>query len=411
MVEKGGCLALVGLMLTFAVVKANAQATQPMALPLMPSSVAFDAAGNLYFSDAQRQEVYESSLAGVLTAVAGDGVQGFSGDGGAAASAELNAPQGVAIGADGTLYISDTGNERIRAVSAGIIRTFAGNGIKGYAGDGGAAMSAEFSGPTALAVDAAGGLLVCDEGNERVRRIDAGIIQSVAGNGVQGFGGDGGAATLAQLDGPRGVAVGADGRIFVADAHNERIRAVAVNGVISTIAGNGLAGYSGDGGLATAAELAMPRGLMVTPGGAVVFADSNNQRIRMVDGAGKISTIVGSGVQGQAGDGGAAGAVAMNSPRGVAVSWFGAPVYADALSRLVRESVANGGVYVPAGLTTGRSSVVTLSVSESNGQTSAVATVKGSVGTPRGRWNCWMADLFLPLRRWWAGSRSSLDRR
>jgi len=373
----------IAVLLAIASIQANAQA---IALPLLPTSVAYDAAGNLYFADTNRHEVYESSLAGVLSVVAGDGVQGYSGDGGAATGAELDSPQGVAIGPDGTLYISDTGNERIRAVSGGVIATFAGNGSAGFAGDGGAAVSASLRGPNALAIDASGALLVCDAGNERVRRISAGVIQTIAGNGTQGFAGDGGAATSAELDTPMGLAVGAGGQIYVADAHNNRIRVIAANGTIGTFAGSGVQGYTGDGGAATAAELALPRGLMVTPAGAVIFADSNNQRIRMVSAGGTITTIAGSGVQGVASDGNPATAAAMNSPRGVAISSFGAPMYADALNQLVRESIANGNAYVPAGLAPSRTSSVALTVSPSatNGQTNASVTVAGSAGTPQG---------------------------
>jgi sugar lactone lactonase YvrE len=378
----GIVVALISMLLVLATWRADAQeTTPPVPMPLLPSSVAFDAAGNLYFADTNRHVVYESSLAGVLSIVAGDGVQGFAGDGGAATSAELNAPQGVAVGPDGTLYIADTGNERVRAVSGGMITTFAGNGSVGFAGDG-AATSATFRSPNALAIDASGALLVCDSGNERVRRISSGVITTAVGNGIQGFAGDGGLAIHAELDTPMGLATGTDGRIFVADSHNQRIRVIATNGVISTFAGNGAAGYAGDGGPASEAELALPRGLMVTPSGAVIFADSNNQRLRMVDSSGMITTIAGSGVQGAASDGLSVGTVAMNSPRGVASSSFGAPVYADALNQMVRESVANGNVYVPAGLAPDRSTQVALTAS--NGQTDAVVTVGGSVGTPQG---------------------------
>jgi sugar lactone lactonase YvrE len=381
----GIVVALIGLMAVLVTGQANAQGTTlPVVMPLLPTSVAFDAAGNLYFSDTNRQVVYESSLAGVLSIVAGDGVQGFGGDGGAATNAELNAPQGVAVGPDGTLYIADTGNELIRAVSGGVITTFAGNGSVGFGGDGGAATSATFRSPNALALDASGALLVCDAGNERVRRISAGVIQTVAGNGMQGFSGNGGAATSAELDSPTGLAVGSDGRIFVADSHNQRIRSIAMNGVINTFAGNGVAGYAGDGGPATAAALALPRGLMVTSSGAVIFADSDNQRLRMVNASGVITTIAGNGVQGATSDGVPVGTVAMNSPRGVASSSFGAPVYADALNQMVRESVGNGNVYVPAGLVPARTTQVTLSASLSNGQTDAVVTVGGSAGTAQG---------------------------
>jgi sugar lactone lactonase YvrE len=358
--------------------------SQTVALPLLPTSVAYDAAGNLFFADTNRNEVYESSLSGVLTVVAGNGVQGFGGDGGAATAAELNSPQGVAVGADGTLYIADTGNERIRAVSGGVISTFAGNGSVGFAGDGGVALSAAFRLPNALAVDASGALLVSDAGNARVRRISGGVISSVVGNGVQGFAGDGGAAVAAEIDTPMGLAVGPDGRVFVADSHNDRIRVVGTDGKIATFAGSGVRGFAGDGGAATGARLALPRGLIVTGGGAVIFADSNNQRIRMVSAGGTITTVVGSGVQGAVSDGVAAGVVGMNSPRGVAVSGFGSPVYADALSGLVRESIASAGVVVPAGLAPGRVSTVTLSALEAAGQVSATASVVGLVGTPQG---------------------------
>jgi sugar lactone lactonase YvrE len=381
----GMAVALIGMLLVLATGQADAQALiPPVAMPLLPVSVAFDAAGDLYFADTNRHVVYESSLAGVLSVVAGNGVQGFAGDGGAATSAELNAPQGVAVGPDGTLYIADTGNQRVRAVSGSLIMTFAGNGDAGFAGDGGTAGNAAFRLPNALAVDASGALLVCDAGNQRVRRISSGLIATIVGNGTQGFAGDGGAATSAELDTPMGLTVASDGRIFVADAHNQRIRVIATGGIISTFAGTGVAGYAGDGGQATLAELSLPRGLMVTAGGEVLFADSNNQRIRMVDSSGTITTIAGSGVQGAATDGVAAAAAELNSPRGVALSSFGAPVYADALSHLVRESVANGNVYVPAGLVPARTSLVTLNMSSSSGQTSAVVQVAGSAGTAQG---------------------------
>ena len=149
----GIVVALISMLLVLATGRAEAQTTSlPVEMPLLPSSVAFDAEGNLYFSDTNRQVVYESSLAGVLSIVEGNGVQGFGGDGGAATGAELNAPQGVAVAPDGTLYIADTGNEVIRAVSDGVITTFAGNGSVGFGGDGGTPASATFRWPDALAI-------------------------------------------------------------------------------------------------------------------------------------------------------------------------------------------------------------------------------------------------------------------
>jgi hypothetical protein len=363
---------------------AQAQTAPP--LPLLPNGVAYDAAGNLYFADTDRHQVYESSLAGILSVVAGSGSQGFSGDDGAATSAQLDSPQGIAIGPDGTLYIADTGNQRIRAVRNGQISTFAGNGTAGFAGDTGPALAAEFNGPSALAIDAAGALLVCDSLNHRVRRIRSGTITTLAGTGTQGFAGDGAAATAAELDTPSGVAVGADGRIYLADSHNDRIRVIALDGTISTFAGSGTRGFSGDGSTATAASLSLPRGLMVTSAGALLFADSNNQRVRMVDARGIIATTVGSGVQGSSKDGNASSTAALDTPRTVAVSTFGSPVFVDAHNGQVRESVANGNLYVPAGFAPSRTSTVSLTAPSTANYAglSATVSVSGVAGTPQG---------------------------
>ena len=350
-------------------------------LPLLPSGIAYDAAGNLYIADTNRHVVYESSLAGVLTVVAGSGVQGFGGDGGAATAAMLNSPQAVAVASDGTLYIADTGNQRIRTVTpAGVISTFAGTGERGFGGDGGPATQAEFSQPVALALDASGALLIADSGNHRVRRVSSGAISTVAGSGVQGFGGDGAAATAALLDTPSGVAVMADGRIVIADSHNQRLRVFAANGTMATLAGTGAAGFSGDGGAATQAKLSLPRGLVAMPDGSVVFADSNNQRLRSVSATGIITTIAGNGVQGVATDATAGASASLNTPRGVASSSFGAAVFADTPNRLVR-ALVNGDVYSAAGLVNSRTTLVTLS---SVTPAAASVSVTGAVGTPQG---------------------------
>jgi hypothetical protein len=363
-----------------------ARAQSPPPLPLLPNGVAYDAAGNLYFADTNRHQVYESSLAGVLSVVAGSGSQGFSGDGGPATSAQLNSPQGVAIGPDGTIYIADTANQRIRAVLKGQITTIAGNGIAGFSGDAGPALGAEFNNPTALSVDTTGALLVCDSANHRIRRIASGTITTIAGNGTQGFAGDGGAATAAELDTPSGLAIAADGRVYIADTHNNRIRAIALDGTISTVAGIGAPAYSGDGGPATAAELAQPRGLLATSAGTLLFADSSNHRLRMVDANGLITTIAGSGVQGSSLDATSAAVAALDTPRGVALSIFGAPVFADAHNGQVRETLTNGNLYLPAGLAPMRSSAVTLvaPASAAYGQAIVSVDVSGAAGPPQG---------------------------
>jgi len=353
---------------------------------LLPSGVAYDAAGDLFFVDTNRNQVFEVSLAGVLTTVAGTGVQGFAGDGGAAASALLNAPQGIAVGPDGTVYVADAGNQRIRAIAKGQISTFAGSGIAGFSGDGGVATVAMLSGPSALAMDASGTLLVCDTNNQRLRRISAGVIATFAGSGVQGFAGDGAAATAAELDSPGGVTVASDGRIFIADSHNNRLRVVETDGTIETFTGTGVAGYGGDGGAAAAAQIFIPRGVSVDAAGDVIFADANNQRLRMVNAAGVISTIAGSGWQGVTADGNVAVAGALNTPRGVAVSSFGAPVFADSPNQLVREVAANGAIYTVAVLMAPRVSSVSITAAQAivYGQGSAGIVVGGSVPVPQG---------------------------
>ena len=356
---------------------------------LLPSAVAYDAAGDLFFVDTNRNQVFEVSLAGTLTAVAGTGVQGFGGDGAAAISALLNAPQGIAVGPDNTIYVSDTGNQRIRSISNGQIATFAGTGIAGFSGDGASALAATLSKPTGLAIDAQGSLLLCDTSNHRLRRISAGVITTVAGSGIQGFFGDNAAATAAELDSPTGVAVSANGSIYIADTHNHRLRVVNPNGIIQTFAGTGAPGYSGDTGPATAAQLSSPRSVTVDSAGDVIFADSNNHRIRSINPQGTITTIAGSSWQGLATDGSVATGSPLNTPRGVTLSSFNAPVFADTPNHLVREVAANGNIYTIAIPQSPRSSIVTLTAlpSIAYGQGSATITVSGSVPTPQGKVN------------------------
>ena len=353
---------------------------------LLPSGIAYDAAGNLYFADANRHQVFESTLGGALLVIAGNGTQGYAGDGGSATSAKLNGPQALAVGADGMLYIADTGNHRIRAVSNGTITTFAGSGVAGYSGDNGPAASAALSAPNALALDLTGALLVCDSGNHRLRRIASGVITTIAGSGTQGFSGDGAAAALAQLDTPSGVAVSSDGRIFLSDTHNHRVRVIAASGIVTTFAGTGQPGLSGDNGPAVSAQLDYPRGLAVTASGGLLVADDNNQRIRSVSSAGTITTLVGGAVQGDASDGTAALAAALNEPRAVAITSFGYPALADAANHTVRVLASDGNLYIPAGLASGRASTISIAVppGAAYGQSSATVGVAGAAGTPQG---------------------------
>ena len=300
---------------------------QGAALPLvLPSAIAYDTQGSLYVADAGGHVVREVSAAGVVRVVAGNGVQGFSGDGGPAIAAELDSPMGLAVDAAGDLFVADSHNQRVREVAAGtgVITTVAGTGAAGFAGDGGQAKAAVLDLPTALACDAAGDVFVADTGNHRVRKIAAGtgVITTVAGNGVEGFGGDGGAATAAMIDSPGGLAVDAAGNLYLADTHNGRVRVVsAATGATSMVASGGMA---------------LPRGLALDAAGNVVVADSANHRVRTISPVGVITTLAGEGTQTFAGDGGLAVAASLDSPRAVAVPPAGLVTLADSGNQRVR---------------------------------------------------------------------------
>jgi hypothetical protein len=248
-----------------------------------PTSVAVDDTGNLYIADKANNRIRKVNTAGIITTIAGDGTAGFGGDGFAATGAQLNAPRGVAIDTAGNIYIADAGNQRIRKVnSAGIISPIAGTGTGGYSGDGGPAVAAQLYGPYCVWVTSIGDMLVADVDNERIRMIATdGTITTVAGTGSAGYSGDGGLAASAQLNEPIAVVSDSTGNIFIADGWNNRVRKVATDGTISTIAGTGSAGFSGDGGTATGAQLNNPYGV-ATRSGSVYIADNANNRVRYV---------------------------------------------------------------------------------------------------------------------------------
>ena len=283
-----------------------------------PIGVAATPDGGFLIADGGNNRVRRVSPAGTITTVAGTGAAGFAGDGGPASAAQLAFPTGVAATADGGFLIADQGNRRVRRVSpAGTITTVAGTGAGGFAGDGGPASAAQLN-AFGVAATPDGGFLIADHGNHQVRRVSpAGTITTVAGTGAAGFAGDGGPATAAQLDFPTGVAATADGGFLIADVSNNRVRRVSPAGTITTVAGTGAGGFAGDGGPSIAAQLNAPFGVAATPDGGFLIADNFNYRVRRVAPAGTITTVAGTGAAGFGGDGGPASAAQLSRPSGV----------------------------------------------------------------------------------------------
>jgi sugar lactone lactonase YvrE len=304
--------------------------------------LAVDRNNNVYFTSAQLCQVYKLNPSGQMFLVAGTGICGFSGNGGPAASAQLNYPSSLALDGAGNLFIADTNTERVRRVDAAtqIITTVAGNGGNGYAGDGGSATAAQLQDPEGVAVDATGNIFIADTGNNRIRRVDAQTqnITTVAGTGTAGFNSDNVVATQAELNAPRAVAVDSAGDLIIADTNNNRIRFVnAASQQITTVAGNGTLGYSGDGVPATSAEICYPYAVFVDGSGDLYIADSDNQRIRYVDFSTKnISTVAGNGIGGFNGDGIAATSAKLYIPGPLALDSAGNLFFADIFNFRVR---------------------------------------------------------------------------
>ena len=345
---------------------------QNAATPLiLPTSLAFDGAGNLYFTENGRHVIRRLSADGDLSIVAGTGTQGYAGDGGPATQALLDSPTALALDSAGDIYFSDAHNRCVRWIdSSGTIATYA--------------PGAQAS---ALTFDGGGNLVYADARAHQILRIDEanGLTTVVAGIGTQGYSGDGGVATSAAMDTVSGLVFDGSGNLFLSDTHNQRVRRVdSVTGIITTVAGTGQPGFAGDAGAATGAQFTLPLGLSLDLSGNLLIADAENQRIRRVDGVtGVVTTIAGTGVQTAAGDGLVPTSAGLNRPSAPMISAVGLMTIADPENGRVQQVNALGLVQTIAGV--GAAPVVvakfatTTSLAQAAGQT--VTTSVGSSGT------------------------------
>ncbi len=378
-----------------------------------PYGVAVDAAGNLYIADSQDNSVRKVAANGTIATVAGNGTADYSGDGQPATQAELQYPGGVAVDAAGNLYIADTQNNRIRKVGTnGLIATVAGNGICGHGGDGSPAVSAQLCQPDDVAVDSAGNLYITD--GAFIRKVSTGgTITTVAGDGTCGYSGDNGPATSAEMC-PFGLTVDAAGNIYIADGApydyprdngNGVIRKVGLDGTITTVAGNGTVGYSGDGGPATQAKLLSPQGVAVDAAGNLYIADSGNCRVRKVTTDGNIATVGGNGTCGYSGDGGPATGAMLGFLQGIALDSAGNVYVADRDNNVIRllvpaaaRAVLSVSLTRSGGLTRGQNGATyTIAVSNAAGAAATSGLVTATDILPAGLalvsmtgagWNC-----------------------
>jgi sugar lactone lactonase YvrE len=310
----------------------------------MPVGITSDSAGNLLIADSYNHRIRKIDTNGIITTVAGKSSAGYTGDGVAATNAALYYPAGITLDASNNIFIADTMNSRVRKVDAsGFITTIAGTNSAGSTGDGGLATIAKLNTDRAVVLDASGNLYIADTYNSRVRKVNTnGIITTVAGNGTAGFSGDGGNATSASLNYPFGITTDSSGNLYIADTRNNRIRKVNTNGIISTVAGKGPSypnsgTYSGDGGSATNAYINNPRGVAIDPVGNFFIADASNNRVRKVDANGIISTVAGKFGYGFSGDGGASTNASLYDPEGIAFDAVGNLLIADSSNERIRK--------------------------------------------------------------------------
>jgi uncharacterized protein (TIGR03437 family) len=305
------------------------------------AGVAVDNAGNIYISDTGNSRIRKvNATTGIITTLAGNSIRGYSGDGGPATSASLQFPHGIALDGNGNVYIGD-GNQVLRKIDTnGIITTIAGTSVYGYTGDGGLATKAQLSLATGIVVDPAGNIIFADSSNNVIRRITPlGIISTIAGTGTAGHTGDGGPAIGATLNDPGSVALDAAGNLYIAELSNNDVRKITPQGIISTVAGNTTIGHGGDGGPAINAQLIDPQGAIVDQAGNLYITDEDNQLIRMVSPSGIINTIAGNGTKGFAGDGGASVDAQIALPEGIALAPNGTIYFVDSGNSRIRALV------------------------------------------------------------------------
>jgi sugar lactone lactonase YvrE len=311
-------------------------------------AIACDAQGNIYFTDSWNNRVRRIGTDRMVTTLAGTGEAGFSGDNGSALDAKLNCPHGIAVDDQGNVYVSDSGNARVRKITpSGIISTIAGTGQVGFSGDDGPAASAQFNFPRGLALHEDGNLYIADSLNFRIRKIDLqGTISTVAGMGAHGNSGDGGLAIEATIGLVQSISIDSAGHIIFADVYNHCVREITPGGNISSISGGGF-GSAGDGGPAASAQFRFPHGLVADSQGRIFIADSGNHRIRMIDTNGIVTTVAGTGTAGFSGDGAAATWAQMDYPYAVALDPSGCLLIADLRNYRVRKFDTSFKTFIP----------------------------------------------------------------
>ncbi len=322
-----------------------ADGVQAQGAPIfLPQGLAADSAGNLFLADSNNNRIRRvDAKSGIISTIVGNGNPGYNGDGLRGPSTSISQPSGLVLDGGGNLYFADTGNHAIRRYDAvsGLVTTVAGTpGVQGYTGDGGPAVSARLTLPESLAIQASGDLVISDTGNNVIRLVSAtsGTIQTIAGTGAAGFDGDGGPATSGLLNSPWGLALREDGSILFADFNNNCIRAISPTGVLSTIVGSGIQGFSGDNGPALAAQLKEPTALAINPAGDLFIADSGNNRVRFLGALdGKLRTFAGDGNEAFAGDGGPATQASLYGPYGLLFSAAGDLYISDMFHNRIRQ--------------------------------------------------------------------------